>query len=405
MDIFVDGEFRGTAGGDDPLRLPGLPGGEHEVMGVRRGYEPVRRLIMIAPGQEVGVELRILYPERRVEPEARRLNERGEALLRSRRSTVNPLDVWFARSQDAGDLEGARELFVEALEKDPGYARAAGNLGHVLQLLQRHEESRDAYESVLRINPSDVDARVGLAGVLLELGDEAAAMRHLTEAQRLGEPTHELYARMATVYWRAEDWERTRTSARQAIELDDSSFSAHLYEADALRRLAADERLPTVKQSLFRDSRDGYRRFLRLTNFESSLGEKLAFHFIGFGIGRRRHADREDLFRSLRATGYMGLCITEQELYNPLRARDHCRRAIRYLDDSDQHAPTAHYLLGYVNMQLLIRYETCDYLTAAARSYRRVLDINPNLAPESDQARVFLESYDANARYLGCSGA
>ena len=410
--VFVDGELRGTADNREPLRIEGLPFGLHEFMGVRRGYEPDIKEIMIRPGERVTVTLRIRYP-RREDEAARDLVEQGERLLFTRRSTVNPLNILpVARSQSRGDLQDARDLFAAALEVDPEHSRAASHLGHVQHLLGDYRESLDAYRSALRVDPTDVDARIQLAGVLLESGDPDAAIRELTDAARLEEPTDKLYATLARAYWDKGAWAEAIAEGRRAIALNESNEQAQLWKADALRRQLAedDEMLPVLRQSLYREARDGYRTFLDLTNFESSLGERLAFHFIGFGIGRRRHADREDVFREYRKEGYLGLCLTEQKLYNPLRARGYCERAISYREDS----AIAHFVLGNLNRDLanrlldawpdLDRGRTCEYLTAAARSYSRMIDINPDLA-WSDNARFYLEQITGIAPQLGCPGA
>ena len=400
VDLYIDGRFVGRLTRGEPLLLEGLPAGLHEFKGVRRGYEPDIKEIMVAPGQRVTVTLRIKYP-RRVSEAAGELVEQGERLLFTRRSAWDFMNlVPGGRSQSREDLERARGLFIKALEKDPAYGQAARHLGHVHQLLGEYRESLEAYALALRIHPSDVEARVHLAGVLLESGDPDEAIRQLTDAAALEEPTDALYARLARAYWDKRAWKQAVEEAQRAIEMNASNRQAHLWKADALRwQLAEDEEIPPVaREALFRESREHYREFLNLMNFESTLGEKLAFHFIGFGIGRRRHADREEVYREYRKEGFLGLCLTEDELGNPLRAREYCQRAVRYRDDS----AIAHFLLGNVNRDLYNRYQTCDYLTAAARSYGRMLEINADLL-ESDNARYYLEQITDIAPQLGCS--
>ena len=81
VDLYIDGELVGTVSRDRPLTIPRLSSGLHEFMvGVREGYEPDTKQIMIAPGQEVTVTLRIRYV-RRIEEAALELGERGERLL------------------------------------------------------------------------------------------------------------------------------------------------------------------------------------------------------------------------------------------------------------------------------------------------------------------------------------
>ena len=396
VDLYIDGELVGTVSRGRPLTIPRLSSGLHEFTGVRRGYEPDTKQIMIAPDQEVTVTLRIRYV-RRIDEAALELGERGERLLFTQRSTVNPLNLLpVARSQSTGDLERARDLFEAALAEDPAYGKAAYHLGQVHQLLGDHRESQEAYRRALRIDPSDVEARVQLAAVLLESGDPDAAIRELTDAARL-DATDELYAMLARAYWDKGVWQDAVAWAAQAIARNESNAQAHLWKADALRQLAAVAQPDAGRLHLYRDARDDYRTFLNLTNFESSLGERLAFHFIGFGVGRRRHADREEAWRNLRTSGYLGLCITEHRTGKPLRAREYCRRAVDY----DEQNPIAHFLLGNINRDLFNVYQTCEYLTAAAGSYGRMLEINEYLA-ESDNARYYREQITGIARQLRC---
>ena len=187
------------------------------------------------------------------------------------------------------------------------------------------------------------------------------------------------------------------TWATKAIARNGSNAQAHLWKADALRQIGAASEPGNERVALYQTAAENYRSFLKLTNFESSLGERLAFHFVGFGAGRRRHADREAAWRSLRTSGYLGLCITERRTANPLRAREYCRRAVDYSEEN----PIAHFLLGNVNRDLFNIHQTCEYLSAAARSYTRMLELNEHLV-ESGNARNYREQITGFARQLRC---
>ena len=69
--------------------VPGLPNGLHDFEGVKTGYEPDRKQILIAPGQESTVTLRIRYA-RQIKKSAVDLNDQGEKLLFTRRSSLSP---------------------------------------------------------------------------------------------------------------------------------------------------------------------------------------------------------------------------------------------------------------------------------------------------------------------------
>ena len=123
----------------------------------------------------------------------------------------------------------------------------------------------------------------------------------------------------------------------------------------------------------------------------------LAFHFIGLGLGSRKHADRQGAYDSLRSAGFLGLCLSEQKVGNPLRARDYCKRAL----DHSPNDPIAYFLLGNVNRDLFNARQSCSYLKDARSSYARMLELNPHL-DESKNARNYVGQIDGLLPRAGC---
>ena len=397
VDVYIDGALIGRMSKAKALVVPSLSAGLHEFQGVKAGYAPERKDVMIAPGQEVTVTLRIRYV-RQVKKTALELNAEGEKLLFTRRSSLSLLNVVpVARKQSADDLTRAAGLFDRALIEDPTCVVAAYHLGQVYQLLLDHEAAATNYRRAIGIDPGHVASRVQLAAVLIERGDPDEAIRQLTEAQRLDATDDDIYAMLARAYWDKAAWPQAITLADQAVAINPSNAQAHLWKADAMRQLAAGEKDRTRQLRLYTDAREDYRAFLKLTNFDTGLGARLAFHFIGFGVGSRRHADRQAAYDSLRSSGFMGLCIAEHKVGNPLRARDYCQRALRHAPDD----PIAHFLLGNVNRDIYNIRQSCDDLTAARASYARMLAINPDLQ-ESGNARNYLGQIDGILPQLGC---
>lgn len=397
VDVYVDGKLIGRISKSKPLRMPGLPSGLHEFRGVHEGYEPDRKEVMIAPGQEAAVSLRIRYA-RQVKKPAQALNDEGEKLLFTRRSSMSLMNlVPVQRRQSEADLKKAASLFEKALELDPAFAVAAYHLGQVNQLLLKYDESVASFRRAIAIDQSHVDARIECAAVLIERGDPDEAIRELTEALRLDPEDDVAYSMMARAYWDKAAWSRAVESADQAIKLKPSNAQAHLWRADALRQLAAASTDSKVQLSLYADAREGYRSFLDLTNFSTGLGSKLAFHFIGLGVGSRKHADRQDAYDSLRSAGFLGLCLSEQKVGNPLKARDYCKRALGHAPND----PIAYFLLGNVNRDLFNARPSCDYLKDARSSYARMLELNPHL-DESKNARNYVGQIDGLLPRAGC---
>lgn len=397
VDLYLDGALVGRLSKAKPLVVPSLPSGLHEFRGAREGYEPDRQDVMIAPGQEVTVSIRIRYV-RQVKPAAVALNEQGEKLLYTRRSSLSLLNLLpVDRKQSEADLRKAAALFERALAAEASFALAAYHLGQTRQLLGDGEGAVEAYRRAIALDPTHVESRIQAAAVLIERGDPDEAIRELTEALRLDESSDDAHAMLARAYWDKGAWARAVTEADRALALTRSHAQAQLWRADALRHLAADETDATERLRLYASAREGYRAFLDLTNFSSGLGARLAFHFIGLGVGARAHADRQGAYDSLRSAGFLGLCLTEQKVGNPLRARDYCRRALKHAPRD----PIAHFLLGNVSRDLFNARQSCDDLTAARASYQKMIELNPHL-DESSHARDYLSQIDALLPRAGC---
>lgn len=397
VDLYLDGALVGRISKGKPLVIPSLPSGLHEFRGAREGYEPDRQEVMIAPGQEVAVTVRIRYV-RQIKKPAQALNDEGEKLLFTRRSSMSLMNlVPVERRQSEADLNQAASLFQKALEIDPGFALAAYHLGQVNQLLLNHDEAVAFFRRAIAIDPTHVDARVECAAALIEQGDPDAAIRELTEVLRLDATDDEAFSMLARAYWDKAAWGRAVENADRAIKLKPSNAQAHLWKADALRRMAAESTDRTVQVSLYADARTYYRTFLDLTNFSTGLGARLAFHFIGLGVGSRNHADRQGAYDSLRSAGFLGLCLSEQKVGNPLKARDYCKRALGHAPQD----PIAHFLLGNVNRDLYNSKQACSYLADARASYARMLEINPYL-DESKNAKNYLGQIDGILPRIGC---
>jgi tetratricopeptide (TPR) repeat protein len=405
VQIYVDGNLVGTAFAGKPLSIPGLASGPHTVEGVRPGYEPDHKEVVIAPGQQAPVSIRIRYVKQ-VKKAAQDLNSKGEKLLETHRSSLNLIHIETAQHQSTSDLRQAQQFFAQSLSNDSGYSTAAFNLGQVDQLLSDEKGSLEAYKRAIGIDPSYTDARLQYSAVLIENGDADEAIRQLTEAIRLEPSNDQAYSMMSRAYWDKGVWAKCIELADKAISLKPSNDQAHLWRADAVRQLGAQEKPGPARIGYYTQARQDYKTFLTLTNFTTPIYDWFAFHFIGFGLGSRKHADRKSAYDSQRSSGFLGLCLCDQRLDNPLQARDDCQRAQKY-DSTD---PIVYFELGNVyrdlyNVALDKGQNRCDYLVSARDNYAQTIKLNRDLE-ESRHAAAYLDAIDSKlpaVKRRGCS--
>ena len=110
------------------------------------------------------------------------LTEAAEALravLQAQGPTAHVVFMLAELLYRAGDLTAARERYYAAVELDANHLEARSSLGCVLAELGEHELALAALDGVLRQQPDYADAHWHMAGVLRDVGRDAAARRHL----------------------------------------------------------------------------------------------------------------------------------------------------------------------------------------------------------------------------------
>jgi tetratricopeptide (TPR) repeat protein len=297
--------------------------------------------------------------------------------------------AFMAARQTPEDLTKARELFTDAIKEDPKYGKAAYNLAMACQLLSDSKCTMEAFRRAIDSDATDVESRIQYAGALIESGDPDEAIRQLTEALRLDPRADVALSHLARAYLDKEVWDRTIQLADQAIAVKPQNDQAYLWKADALRRRAAGEKDPAVKKATYAQAIETYRTYLRLTNFSTPAYESFAFHFIGFGLGSRRHADRQIVYAYQRSLAFMGLCECENKLGYSQRASEYCQRAIDY----DSKEPTAYFLLANTYRDLFNQTVSREYLVRARDNYAHTIRLNPDL-DLSRNAKHYIEQID-----------
>ena len=73
--------------------------------------------------------------------------------------------------KDQGSLEESIQAYQQAIHVQPDYAEAYSNLGNVLREQGKLEESIEAYQQAIQIQPGSAETHNNLGLILLLLGD------------------------------------------------------------------------------------------------------------------------------------------------------------------------------------------------------------------------------------------
>ena len=362
-EVFVDGKSEGLASPGKPLEVPGLTQGEHTVKGVKMGYEPVGpRQEMVYPGQRSTVTLTILIPRKRAKA-VQDLLDKG---------------IEYYQKGFAQNYKQAADLFEQALRQDPTYSQAAFYLGLTYNALFDEQKAEQYFRKAIEIDPDYLEAHTNYAGMLLDIGNVDEAIRQLNTVLTR-EPNHALALTMLAQADRFKEmYPQSIEAARKAIGLNPKNAEPHMWLADSLR--LSGKPANAIPE---------YVEYLKLSDFDSKLAGQLNYYVIGsiFGMGRRKRAAEQDIWKDLRSLAYFGICDCHRLMSDYDQAVGYCQKALTY----DLKDPYAHFALGVSYMHKANLENNPANLQPALLHLEQVIAINPDLDKAAD-ARKNIET-------------
>jgi len=369
VEVFVDGKSVGVVDKKKPLTLPGLAPGVHTVRGVKIGYEPDGpREETVYPGQDITVSIKILIARRR------------------NKAAVDAFDkgLDYYNKGYAANYKKAATEFRNALALDPGFSQAALYSGRTYNALFEQEEAKTFFRRAIEIDPDYLEARASFGGMLLDIGDVDEAIRQFHHVVQR-DPKHTLaHTLLAQAYRMKEMYAESIDSAQKAIRLAPSNPEPHLWMAESLRLSGSYEK-----------SKAGYQEYLRLSDFDSKLAGQLNYYVVGFlvGMGKKKRAAQQDIWKDLRSLAYFGICDCERKLSRFDAAIDYCTRSLTY----DPKDPYAHYALAIAFTRKANLTQSIETLPAALKHFREVLNLNADLA-EAQMSKQNIANIEAAMR-------
>jgi tetratricopeptide (TPR) repeat protein len=362
VEVFLDGKSVGVVDKGKALTLPGLAPGTHTIQGVRMGYEPDGpRDETVYPGRDTTVSIKILIQRRR------------------NRAAADALDkgMGFYQKGYEQDYKNAAAEFQKALGLDPEYSQAALYLARAYHALADEPNAEKYFRKAIAIDPDYLEAHASFGGMLLDTGNTDEAIRQFETVIRRDANSVLALTNLAQAYRMKELYKDSIESARKAVKLEPELAEPHLWMADSLRLSGQYD--PSVPE---------YDSYLRLSNFDSKLAGQLNYYVLGFlvGMGRKKRAAQEDIWKDLRSLAYYGMCDSESKLKRFDRAIGDCQKALSY----DPRDPYAHYSLALAFEHQYNQTHDCGMLAAALPHFRMMLQIDPDLQ-EAGFARTNLQ--------------
>ena len=342
VEVFLDGKSVGVVNKGKALHLPGLTPGAHTIQGVKMGYEPDGpREESVYPGQETTVSIKIMIARHRS------------------RAATDALDKGLASYQKGYEENYKKAVleFQKALDLDAGYSQAALYLARAYNALFDEQNAEKYFRKAIEIDPDYLEAHASFGGMLLDRGNTDEAIRQFETVIRR-EPDNVLaLTNLAQAYRMKGLYPDSIESARKAVKLGSELAEPHLWMADSLRQ--SGQYGPSIPE---------YNNYLQLSNFDSKLAGQLNYYVLGFlvGMGRKKRAAQQDIWKDLRSLAYYGMCDSESKLNRFDRAIDDCQKALTY----DPRDPYAHYSLALAFEKQGKQTRDCGMSSAALPHFR-----------------------------------
>lgn len=163
-------------------------------------------------------------------PEAEEAYRRSLALNPSQANVWNNLGNILNSSFKSDRQAEALECYRQAIKADGTYANAYNNLGHAHDTVDGDRAAAEAsFRSAIACNPSYLQPRLNLAGILEKTGKEVEALGCLHNALELQPGNAEIMGRILSLRRRLVDWDAKQPSINDFFELlaqgEDSSLS------------------------------------------------------------------------------------------------------------------------------------------------------------------------------------
>ncbi len=265
----------------------------------------------------------------------------------------------------------AAALFEKALVIEPTYSQAAFYLGLTYNALFDEEKAAQYYKQAIAIDPDYLEARANYGGMLLDIGDVDEAIRQFNTVL-VRQPDHaDALTMLAQAYRFKALYPQSIEAARKAIAAAPRNAEPHLWLGDSLRL-----------SGKWADAEPEYNQYLKLSDFDSKLAGQLNYYVLGslFGMGRKKRAGTQDIWKDLRSLAYFGICDCERKLLRYDTAIQFCQKALSY----DSKDPFAHYALGLTFMSQAVNTGSVAQLTPALQHFEQMIAINPDLDEVKD---------------------
>ena len=320
------------------------------------------------PGTESTVNIKILIARRRAKPAEEALDK--------------GLSYYQKGYED--NYKKAAEQFEKAFQLDPTYSQAAYYLGLTYNALFDEDKAQQYYKKAVGIDPDFLEAHAAYAGMLLDIGDVDEALRQINAVLVL-QPNHAGALTMAAQAYRLKElYPQSIDAAHKAIALAPKNGEPHLWLGDSLRL-----------SGKLAEAGAEYDQYLKLSDFDSKLAGQLNYYVLGslFGIGRKKRAAQEDIWKDLRSLAYFGICDCQYLAKQYDSAIVACQKSLSY----SKQDPYAHFDLGRAYMHKALAANSEADLDPALQHFRQVIAINPDL----DEAKAARQNIANIQKALG----
>jgi tetratricopeptide (TPR) repeat protein len=144
---------------------------------------------------------------------------------------------------ERGELEEAKENYLESIERDPYYPKAHLNLGSIHAKLEENELAKERFMRALELDPSYSKAYVNLAAILQEEGFYEQSIQYGLEAARLAPEDPLARLLLGEGFLAIGDSTRAREEFLNVLRLDRSGVEA-LRARVGLSELSGDAQIP-----------------------------------------------------------------------------------------------------------------------------------------------------------------
>ena len=286
------------------------------------------------------------------------------------------------KKHQENNLNEAKTLYQQILEKNPSHLYALNNLGVIFKDQGENQKAKSCYEKAIEIDPNYADSRNNLGVVFQDLGENQKAKSCYEKVIEINPKYFSAYHNLGIISQKMGEDQKAKECFEKVVEIDPNNIVAFNSLGISLQNLGE-----------YQKAINCYEKIIKIdpNNLDALNNLGVAFQELGEYQKAKKCYDKIIVINSNYEKVYFNYGVVCRELGENQKEKEYYKKAI----EINPNYTMAHNNLGIV-------YQNSGEYQKAINCYERVIEINPNNAETQNNLGVVYQNTGEYQKAKNC---